>query len=140
MNNLIAVNVIVQLNVIGPTSHYPFFHLLPDKISFCRSRVAIIPQTPFLFSGTIRENLDPCQLYADDELWQVLSKCHLNTTVSSLGGLYTELAERGRLFSIGQSQLLCLARAMLLKSTVRYRLCIISSSEFRVNIKLLTHI
>ena len=85
----------------------------------CRGSIAIIPQSPFLFSGTIRENLDPCQLYTDDEIWQVLEKCHLKAVITTLGGLSVELAERGKLFSIGQSQLLCLARAMLLRPKVR---------------------
>ncbi|XP_067942774.1 ATP-binding cassette sub-family C member 10-like [Watersipora subatra] len=97
-----------------------------------RSRIAIIPQSPFLFSGTIRENLDPCQLYSDDEIWQVLEKCHLKAVISSLGGLSLELAERGKIFSIGQSQLVCLARAMLLRSKI---LCI---DEATANVDLKT--
>lgn len=64
------------------------------------------------------ENLDPYHLYSDNEIWQVLNKCHLSDTIRNLGGLDYVLAERGRVFSIGQSQLVCLARAMLLKSKV----------------------
>ncbi|KAF6033652.1 ABCC10 [Bugula neritina] len=97
-----------------------------------RSHLAIIPQTPFLFSGTIRDNLDPTVRHSDTELWEVLSKCRLKSQVSALGGLSASLAERGKLFSVGESQLLCLARAMLLRSKV---LCI---DEATANVDLQT--
>jgi ABC-type multidrug transport system fused ATPase/permease subunit len=52
---------------------------------FSRETLAIIPQDPFLFSGTIRENLDPYQHYADDEIYRVLEKCDLHALVENLG-------------------------------------------------------
>ncbi|KAM3622612.1 uncharacterized protein V6R79_001000 [Siganus canaliculatus] len=50
-----------------------------------RSRLAIIPQDPFLFSGTIRENLDPCGRHLDQQLVDVLDQCHLSSVVSRMG-------------------------------------------------------
>jgi len=83
-----------------------------------RSRIAVIPQDPFIFSGTIRDNLDPTGEYAEQELWSALELCHLAERVSNWGGLSVDVLERGKLLSTGQKQLLCLARALLLKAKV----------------------
>ncbi|KAJ3211412.1 hypothetical protein HK099_008008 [Clydaea vesicula] len=85
-----------------------------------RSRMTIIPQDPYIFPGTLRLNIDPETKYEDFEVWSVLEKIGLKDFVSNSknkGGLEMELGEDVSL-SLGQKQLICLARALLKKSKI----------------------
>lgn len=80
-----------------------------------RTRLSIIPQDVMLFSGTIRENLDPRGHYADLDLLNSLESARLKHAVVALPlGLDTPIVDNGNnIFSCGEKQLLCLARAVL---------------------------
>ena len=79
-----------------------------------RTKMGIIPQSPVLFSGTIRSNMDPFNNYSDEEIWTVLDKCRMKDAVDKMtDGLQSRVAEYGENLSQGQRQLLCLGRALL---------------------------
>eukprot|EP00878_Enallax_costatus_P012732 GHUV01013296.1.p1 GENE.GHUV01013296.1~~GHUV01013296.1.p1 ORF type:complete len:349 (+),score=75.55 GHUV01013296.1:76-1122(+) len=78
-----------------------------------RRQLAIIPQDPVLFSGTLRSNLDPWDQHDDVALWSVLSAVQLKAAIRQAGGLRVRMAEAGDNLSVGQRQLFCLARALL---------------------------
>ncbi|CBQ72946.1 probable YCF1-Vacuolar ABC transporter responsible for vacuolar sequestration of glutathione-S-conjugates [Sporisorium reilianum SRZ2] len=79
-----------------------------------RSAIAIIPQDPQLWEGTLRENLDPTGRSDDAALWKALEQARMKEHVQSLDGtLDAQLTEGGTNLSAGQRQLICIARAFL---------------------------
>ncbi|KAL4784625.1 P-loop containing nucleoside triphosphate hydrolase protein [Aspergillus varians] len=88
-------------------------------LSDLRGRLAIIPQDPAMFEGTVRDNLDPRHAHDDTELWSVLEHARLKDHVSQMNGqLDTHVQEGGSNLSQGQRQLISLARALLTPSNI----------------------
>lgn len=86
--------------------------------SLLRSRITLIPQEPFLFTASIRRNLDPLGRETDASLWRVLALCDMRTAVERCGGLEAAVAEGGANFSAGERALLSIARALLRRTRV----------------------
>jgi ATP-binding cassette, subfamily C (CFTR/MRP), member 1 len=106
-------------------------------LALLRSKIAVIPQDPVLFSGTIRTNLDPFQQLSDEALYGVLHRVGLYFTVSGDNGrnfsnatlsslvsqcavqsLQDAVTENGLNYSVGQRQLVVIARALLCGASI----------------------
>ena len=85
-----------------------------------RSKVSIIPQDPILFIGSLRKNIDPFNEYEDQQLWSALEATNLKKSVSAdlTNGLDSVIAEGGSNLSVGERQLVCLARAILRRNRI----------------------
>ncbi|GMN36333.1 hypothetical protein TIFTF001_005927 [Ficus carica] len=101
-------------------------HIIVDGINISdvpardlRAHFAVVPQSPFLFEGSLRDNLDPFHTNDDLKIWEALDRCHVKEEVKAIGGLDIHVKESGMSFSVGQRQLFCLARALLKSSKAR---------------------
>eukprot|EP01124_Arcella_intermedia_P001504 TRINITY_DN10821_c1_g2_i1.p1 TRINITY_DN10821_c1_g2~~TRINITY_DN10821_c1_g2_i1.p1 ORF type:complete len:1056 (+),score=242.81 TRINITY_DN10821_c1_g2_i1:171-3170(+) len=84
-----------------------------------RTRLSIIPQDPTFFIGTIRSNLDPWEAFSEDQIYTALKKVKMDKVIADLpSGIETIITEGGKNFSLGQRQLLCIARSLLQNSKI----------------------
>jgi len=83
-------------------------------LSLLRNAITIVPQDPILFAGELKKNIDPLGNATDEQIWNVLQRCSLTNLVEGLdGGITAAVSEGGSNFSVGERQVLCLARALL---------------------------
>ncbi|KAL1506357.1 hypothetical protein ABEB36_005737 [Hypothenemus hampei] len=82
-------------------------------LSSLREKISVIPQDPIIFTGTIRENLDPLMKNLDKDIWRVLKLLNLHLVIKNLDQSILNLS-----FSTGEKQLLCLARVLLKKNQI----------------------
>jgi len=104
----------IETKIPGSSIEIDNVNISDIGLELLRKSISIIPQTPVVFTGTIRRNLDPFDEFTDSDLWHTLSEVNLKSYVEKLEGqLNTDMSMSSSVFSAGQKQLVCLARTLL---------------------------
>jgi ABC-type multidrug transport system fused ATPase/permease subunit len=101
---MFKINVQINIYYAGP--------IFLDGVDTCkigllelRRKISIVPQSPVIFSGTLRSNMDPFDKYSDASIWSALEKCNLKAMVAEFPEkLQHPVSEYGENFSQGQRQ------------------------------------
>ena len=83
------------------------------NLDFLRENLSIVPQDPFIFEGTLRDNIDPLKKYSDEKILKILHDFCLFNELKAKEKLNYEILENGKNLSPGQKQLICFARAVI---------------------------
>ena len=83
------------------------------NLDFLREHLSIVPQDPFIFEGTLRDNIDPLKKYSDEKILNILEDFCLFNDLKKNEKLNYEILENGKNLSPGQKQLICFARAVI---------------------------
>ena len=86
-------------------------------LEMLRKNLTIIPQEPTLIEGTLRENVDPAEIFSDEKILEVLKAVGLDDFLEGKNLDY-KIENNGNNISIGEKQLICIARALIKKSKI----------------------